>query len=56
MSSGSGTMTPCNDDSNLLRRATTAVIYEATLQDLLCCNNNAVHRLLSERNELLREW
>jgi hypothetical protein len=55
MSSGSGTMTPCNDDLNLLQRATTAVIYEATLQDLLRCNNNTVHWLLSECNELLHE-
>jgi hypothetical protein len=45
------------DDPNatLLRDAVVAVIHEATLQDLLCYSNDAVHRLLLERNELLHE-
>jgi hypothetical protein len=56
MSSGhNATAGEDNSDSGLLRRAAMAVTHEATLQDLLRCRNDAVHRLLLERNELLRE-
>ena len=57
MSNGPNAMASAEDhsDSGLLRRTAMAVTYEATLQDLLRCRNDAVHRLLLERNELLRE-
>lgn len=60
MSSDSDTPTvPSGDDaqaiSTLLWKATIAVIHEATLQDLLRYSNDAVHRLLEERNDLLYE-
>ncbi|KAH9012702.1 hypothetical protein EDB84DRAFT_1444568 [Lactarius hengduanensis] len=32
-----------------------ALIHEATLQDLLRCRNDAMYRILGERNRLLRE-
>ncbi|KAF8256449.1 hypothetical protein EI94DRAFT_1711432 [Lactarius quietus] len=42
-------------DYLLFFKAKIAVIHKATLQDLLCCKNDAIVWLLSERNELLRE-
>ena len=57
MSSASGGATSDNqaDIADLLQRATISIIHEATLQDLLRCSNDAVHRLLLERNTLLQE-
>lgn len=53
------TTVPSGDDaqefSNLLRKAKISVIHEATLQDLLRCSNDALIRILGERNDLLRE-
>ena len=43
------------DFADLVQRATILVIHEATLQDLLCCSNDAVYQLLLEHNTLLQE-
>jgi hypothetical protein len=43
-------------DTLMLRKATISIVHEATLQDLLQCSNNAVERLLLERNALLCKW
>ena len=58
MSSGHNATAGIEDNSNsgLLRRMAMAVTHEATLQDLLHCRNDVVHRLLLEHNELLCKW
>jgi hypothetical protein len=43
-------------DALMLCKATISIVHEATLQDLLRCSNNAVERLLLERNALLCKW
>lgn len=57
MSSANGGANSNNqaDIADLLWRAFVSVIHKATLQDLLCCSNDAVHQLLLERNTLLQE-
>jgi hypothetical protein len=46
---------PDNEDAWLLEVAGIQLLYEATLQDLLCTKNYTVYHLLWEHNALLQE-
>ncbi len=56
MSTGTPSGNDLDTATRELHTSKVAILHKATLQDLLHCGNDAVHHLLWECNDLLREW